>query len=296
MDPAAATHDFRQRIAQYEKIYVPLDPEFDAKSSWVKCINCNRFIANNICGLLQHRVVQLLMHMHTDTQPIYLTRHGESEYNQALKIGGDSGLTARGEDYARRLATYAEDVICKDPQTGAAQPARLWISSLRRTSETIAHFKHPILNVPGMDGAAEDEDAQFVQMRPTVLKSLDELYAGVCDGMTLAYIQEYHPEVFMQREACRLAYRYPRGESYLDVIQRLQPVMLDAARCRVPVLIVSHQAVLRVIYAYLTGLTREEAPYVSIPLDTVIKVTPGSYPCDVQRSRLLPSCDEPPSH
>lgn len=37
------------------------------------------------------------------SRKIWLTRHGESEYNMAGRIGGDSGLTARGEEYARLL-------------------------------------------------------------------------------------------------------------------------------------------------------------------------------------------------
>jgi len=34
---------------------------------------------------------------------IWLTRHGESEYNQLALIGGDSGLSANGEAYANAL-------------------------------------------------------------------------------------------------------------------------------------------------------------------------------------------------
>lgn len=40
---------------------------------------------------------------------------------------------------------------------------------------------------------------------------------------------------------------YPRGESYLDMIQRLEPVVLEMEREGESLVIVSHQAVLRVI-------------------------------------------------
>jgi broad specificity phosphatase PhoE len=33
---------------------------------------------------------------------------GESQFNQAQRIGGDSGLTARGEEYARLLPDVLE--------------------------------------------------------------------------------------------------------------------------------------------------------------------------------------------
>ena len=37
---------------------------------------------------------------------LYLTRHGESEFNVSGKIGGDSPLAPRGKEYADVLGTY----------------------------------------------------------------------------------------------------------------------------------------------------------------------------------------------
>lgn len=37
---------------------------------------------------------------------IYLSRHGESEYNLEDRIGGDSNLTLRGQTYAKSLGLY----------------------------------------------------------------------------------------------------------------------------------------------------------------------------------------------
>lgn len=48
---------------------------------------------------------------------------------------------------------------------------------------------------------------------------------------------------------------------------------------REPLLIVSHQGILRIIHAFYTGLKREDAPYVSIPLNTVVQLTPTVYGC-----------------
>lgn len=45
--------------------------------------------------------------------------------------------------------------------------------------------------------------------------------------------------------------RYPRGESYLDMIQRLEPVISEMEREGESIVIVGHQAVLRVIFGYL---------------------------------------------
>ena len=134
-----------------------------------------------------------------------------------------------------------------------------------------------------------------------MLRNLDEIYAGVCDGMTYEEIEANYPEEFALRNGAfllshcqstgvestgnwthrrlvllfstltenKLGYRYPRGESYLDVISRLDPLVQELESYQEPVLIVGHQGVLRLIYAYFTGMDRTEACNASIPLNTV---------------------------
>mmetsp|Transcript_27775 Transcript_27775/g.30324 ORF Transcript_27775/g.30324 Transcript_27775/m.30324 type:complete len:85 (+) Transcript_27775:1-255(+) len=78
-----------------------------------------------------------------------------------------------------------------------------------------------------------------------------------------------------------------------------------------PLLIIGHQAVLRIIYAFYIGKSRAEAPYLSIPLNTVIELVPGPVTCKEQRYVLynpanplsidgqdepLGKPDDPPSH
>lgn len=42
--------------------------------------------------------------------------------------------------------------------------------------------------------------------------------------------------------------RYPGGESYQDLFTRLEPVLFEMLRQRSPLLVVGHQAILRVLY------------------------------------------------
>jgi len=62
------------------------------------------------------------------------------------------------------------------------------------------------------------------------------------------------------------------------------------------------QGILRIIYAYFMGLDRKDAPYVSIPLNTVIKLQPHAYGCHEERICLMSKDemqtdgqDEPPT-
>lgn len=74
-------------------------------------------------------------------------------------------------------------------------------------------------------------------------------FQGVCDGKTYEVIKREYPEQFEARDKDKFAYRYPRGESYEDLVARLEPVIMELER-QGNVLVVSHQAVLRCLLAY----------------------------------------------
>eukprot|EP00658_Telonema_sp_P-2_P054241 TRINITY_DN43158_c0_g1_i2.p1 TRINITY_DN43158_c0_g1~~TRINITY_DN43158_c0_g1_i2.p1 ORF type:complete len:249 (+),score=43.97 TRINITY_DN43158_c0_g1_i2:58-804(+) len=217
--------------------------------------------------------------LHTTPHTYYLSRHGQSEYNELAKLGGNSGLTEAGRLYASALAQYAKDKIQKDCN-GNPVRARLWTSSMRRTIETADEIPHEML------------ECGWVQMRPRQWRALDELYAGECDGMTYREIEAEMPDEFAARSRDKLQYRYPRGESYLDVITRLDPVLHEMERQKGPLLIVGHQGVLRILAAYFTGLSREDAVTSSMPLHTVVKLTPHTYGCDVEKETLTLTLSE----
>jgi len=137
-------------------------------------------------------------------------------------------------------------------------------------------------------------------MRPKMFRNLDEIYAGLCDGMTYEEIADEFPEEAAARKREKFEYRYPRGESYTDLISRLEPMAHELERCQETLLVVAHQAILRVLYAYFMGKPREECPDVSIPLNTVIKLTPTVQGCLEERFTLLPNLKgkelDPASH
>lgn len=67
--------------------------------------------------------------------------------------------------------------------------------------------------------------------------------------MSYEEIQKKFPDDFRARDQNKFFYRYPRGESYEDLVVRLEPVMMELER-QGNVLVVTHQAVLRCILAY----------------------------------------------
>ncbi|MBX3184385.1 MAG: 6-phosphofructo-2-kinase/fructose-2,6-bisphosphatase [Polyangiaceae bacterium] len=257
--PERAAEDFRARIAHYEQSYEPLA---DAELSYVKLIDVGRqVVVNRVEGYLPARLVYFLMNIHTDRRPIWLTRHGESEYNGEGRIGGDPNLTPRGRGYARTLAAYVTERV-PDPRELV-----LWCSTLRRTRQTAEHVGRP----------------------PREWRALDEIDAGEYDGMTYDEIRTRHPEEFRARAEDKLRYRYPRGESYADVIQRLEPVIVEMERQKQPVLVIAHQGIIRGLYGYLVGRPQEECPHIQIPLHTLIEMAPTAYGYEERRIELGPA-------
>jgi broad specificity phosphatase PhoE len=104
--------------------------------------------------------------------------------------------------------------------------------------------------------------------------------------MTYDEIRDQLPGEYASRKADKLRYRYPRGESYVDVVNRLEPVILEMERHRGPLVVIGHQAVLRVLYGYFTNEPAERIPHLPLPLHTVIELTPIAYGAEERRVEL----------
>jgi len=120
-------------------------------------------------------------------------------------------------------------------------------------------------------------------------KALNELDVGDCEAKTYEEIQEKFPREFALRDQDKFHYRYPKGESYEDLVHRLEPVIMELERQQ-NVLVICHQAVMRCIMAYFLDKTSEELPYIKVPLHTIMKLTPVAYGCKVEEVTLPVPC------
>ncbi|KQK07324.1 6-phosphofructo-2-kinase/fructose-2,6-bisphosphatase [Brachypodium distachyon] len=259
-DYEAGLQDFLERLTNYEKVYEPVE-----EGSYIKMIDMvkgqgGQLQVNNISGYLPGRIVFFLVNSHLAPRPILLTRHGESLHNVRGRVGGDTVLSENGELYAKKLANFIEKRL-KSEKT-----ATIWTSTLQRTILTAT----PIVGFPKIQWRA-----------------LDEINSGVCDGMTYEEIKKIMPEEYESRKKDKLRYRYPRGESYLDVIQRLEPVIIELERQRAPVVVISHQAVLRALYSYFADRPLREVPDMEMPLHTIIEIQMGVTGVEEKRYKLM---------
>ncbi|XP_041935136.1 6-phosphofructo-2-kinase/fructose-2,6-bisphosphatase 3 isoform X4 [Alosa sapidissima] len=252
-----AMEDFQKRIECYKQSYEPLDPDnYDRNMSFIKVIDVGRrFLANRIQDHIQSKIVYYLMNIHVQPRTIYLCRHGESQDNLQGKLGGDEGLSSRGRKFASALAGFVEEQNLKD--------LRVWTSQLRRSIQT-----------------AEALGLPYEQW-----KALNEIDAGVCEEMTYEEVKEKYPDEFALRDEDKYYYRYPSGESYQDLVQRVEPVIMELER-QENVLVICHQAVMRCLLAYFLDKSADEMPYLKCPLHTVLKLTPVAYGCKVESISL----------
>ncbi|KAJ2794021.1 Fructose-2,6-bisphosphatase, partial [Coemansia helicoidea] len=278
-DLASVMEDFRRRINHYSEVYepvggdgtrplakgsYPLPPasptieEYDERLvSYVRKINVgSQMVINRITSYLESRIVYFVMNIHIAPRSVLFSRHGESMYNLDQRLGGDPSLSPNGHKYARALPVLISRLL-------GDQPVTIWTSTLKRTSETVAGLPYKKMQ----------------------WKALDELDAGLCDGLTYEDVEREYPEEYAMRDENKFEFRYRGGESYRDVVLRLEPVIMELERQQ-NIMIISHQAVLRCIYAYFLDIGPEELPYLKIPLHTVMKLTWTAYGCDVQMYKI----------
>ncbi|KAI9685652.1 MAG: hypothetical protein M1820_010753 [Bogoriella megaspora] len=303
-DPVASLIDFKKRVAIYQKAYVPLgDYEEKNNMSYIQMIDVGRkLISHQIKGFLSAQANYYLLNFNLAPRQIWITRHGESTDNVAGKIGGDSELSPAGQRYAAALTKFVDcerkvwelhqlDKMSHShfpPQPGDTSPPNpyfepvvtdeneepqpkhfcVWTSMLKRSIQTAQFF--------------DEEEFDSKQMR-----MLDELNAGIMEGMTYADIRKVFPEEYEIRKRDKLHYRYPGpgGEGYLDIINRLRPVIVELERMTDHVLLVGHRSVARVLLAYFRGLGREEVADLDVPIGMLYCLEPKPYGVDFKAYR-----------
>ncbi|EGA78416.1 Pfk26p [Saccharomyces cerevisiae Vin13] len=271
-DPESSLKDFKSRLANYLKAYEPI--EDDENLQYIKMIDVGKkVIAYNIQGFLASQTVYYLLNFNLADRQIWITRSGESEDNVSGRIGGNSHLTPRGLRFAKSLPKFIArqreifyQNLMQQKKNNENTDGNIyndffvWTSMRARTIETAQYFN--------------EDDYPIKQM-----KMLDELSAGDYDGMTYPEIKNNFPEEFEKRQKDKLRYRYPGigGESYMDVINRLRPVITELERIEDNVLIITHRVVARALLGYFMNLSMDIIANLDVPLHCVYCLEPKPY-------------------
>ncbi len=242
--------DFTQRLNYYRKSYNSISDLEEL--NYIKFYDCGKKVHYyNVEGYIESILLTYLINFKVGFKQIYLTRHGESAYNLEDKIGGDPDLTEEGKKYSIKLYNvislkYNSDQII------------IFTSNLKRTIQTAKYFIDNNYNVIHKD-------------------ILNEINGGVCEHLSYQEVKLKYPDIYNQRKNNKFNFKYPEGESYQDLINRLKEFILELNRIEKPVLIISHNAVLKVLNSYYFSITTKELPHQSIPLHSLERISNDSY-------------------
>ncbi|QPG76508.1 hypothetical protein FOA43_003897 [Brettanomyces nanus] len=280
MDRAKALQDFRGRLSNYANVYETISPKEEQNKyfQYIQMIDVGRkVIACNIKGFIPSQIIYYFLNFNLSKRLTFIARHGESTDNLRGRIGGDAPLTERGRLFAKALVRfidfkkkqfretqlheyneklddkyYKDFVEAGELHTPEEPQFQVLSSTMKRSVQTIKYFP---------------EDRYAIKQ----LRALDELGSGSFDGMTYKEIQDQYPEEFAARLADKMSYRYPGvgGESYLDVINRLKPIINEMERTTNHMLIITHRVVSRILLAYFLNLKREAVGELDVPLHAV---------------------------
>ncbi|KAK7900270.1 6-phosphofructo-2-kinase [Exophiala xenobiotica] len=287
-DPVSSFEDFKKRVAMYEKNYVPLGA-FEERNGYSYCqmIDVGRkFVIHNISGFLATQAVHYLQHFNLLPRQIWLTRHGESYDDVVGRIGGDAELTPYGVKYASALSKFINhqkeawktlqegkdghnnspflDTLRRSPPADQVPKTfDVWTSKMQRSMQTAQFFAPPAYQTKH-------------------LRMLDELNAGVLEGLTREEVKAFYSDWYNKRRKDKFCFRYPgtAGEGYLDVTNRLKSVILEVERVTCDVLLISGLAVTRILLAYFRGLHRDHIVDLNVPLGTLYVLEPRPYGVD----------------
>ncbi|KAG5185983.1 6-phosphofructo-2-kinase-domain-containing protein [Tribonema minus] len=261
-DPLQALADFKDRVRAYEMVYETIeDSEDGSHIQYIKLYNVGQKVVTRNCkGYLPSQVAFYLQNIHIGPRKIWLTRHAESVSHVIGEIGEDTGeLTEGGRLYSMTLAKFIKMEQENIHIAGPGREILVLAGTQTVDSESIAHLQmlYPVATTP----------------------LLNELRGGSFTGMTRAEFRAQYPDIHAQREADKLDFRFPGegGESYMDVIQRVRPIIVELERQPRSLVVVCHLAVQRCLYAYFMGIPIKDVPHIELPQHCVAELVPTPF-------------------
>eukprot|EP00520_Triparma_pacifica_P014985 CAMPEP_0118649680 /NCGR_PEP_ID=MMETSP0785-20121206/9831_1 /TAXON_ID=91992 /ORGANISM="Bolidomonas pacifica, Strain CCMP 1866" /LENGTH=620 /DNA_ID=CAMNT_0006541981 /DNA_START=467 /DNA_END=2325 /DNA_ORIENTATION=+ len=300
MTEEEAMRDLKDRVKNYEMVYETLD---DDDSSYIKVYNLSsKIMANNIFGRTSKTIIPCLMAWNIGTRPIWLCRAGETEECSVKGRSRDAHLSERGAELRDKLGVFVRERSMRwkkevDGQ-GDYMPSMGMVdendtkpsSSDKKLGKKFSNFHGVRLGsgvavVEGSDAApckiisstmprayetANYESSCWVEQS----SHLNPLDKGDFTGMEMGGIKKEHPEWYKKLEKDPFRTRFPGGESYEDLVKRLESVIIDFEQQIVPVLVVSHVSVLQCLVAYFRGSPIDKCTEIAFPMDTVVEMKP----------------------
>ncbi|EEY14047.1 6-phosphofructo-2-kinase/fructose-2,6-biphosphatase [Verticillium alfalfae VaMs.102] len=270
MDPDDAAELYLKRI----DMKIPTFEIMEEKElNYIRMINAGRrFFYNNLSfNYLSHRIVFYLTNLHIKSRTTFFARAGTTTEEDSYKA--DAPLSEQGKSYAAKMS---EVLIKHREQERAAlvekqganvplPPLTVWTSTRLRTVQTSDYLRDK--------GYKVRQRSQMSQINP-----------GVCEKMAERAIRTIYPEEVEKHELDPYHHRYPRAEASVPGTLFIRYSMTNPFLN--DLLIIAHESVLRVLYAYLMHCSTMDIPFLKFPRDEIIEIIPAAYQNEAKRIHI----------
>lgn len=182
---------------------------------------------------------------------LYVTRHGETEWNKAGKMQGwkNSNLTEKGTANAKTLGNSLKQIDFD----------YIYCSPLERALETAKHIRG-------------EKDTEII-----ICNDLKEMGFGLWEGLCHDEIEEMYPEEHFNFWNKPHLYQAIEGEDFEDLIDRVNNALNEIVREAKGenILIVAHAAVIKAIFTIIKKQSLEDfwkPPYMHDTCLSIIEV------------------------
>jgi broad specificity phosphatase PhoE len=190
---------------------------------------------------------------------LYLVRHGETEGSGAKRYHGsiDIPLSENGILQVRRVSLFVREHL----KSSAVLKEKSYLKEVHRQSDSRRGLHSETLAaVYCSDLSRSAKSAEIVAgpygLKPVVVPELRERSFGIWEGMTFSEIKERYPEDFGAWAGDPLKYSPPRGESTLEVKERIIPALdrIIGSHTGENLAIVAHGGVNRIVLCHILGI------------------------------------------
>eukprot|EP00053_Salpingoeca_punica_P015412 m.141788 g.141788 ORF g.141788 m.141788 type:complete len:574 (+) comp16704_c0_seq1:253-1974(+) len=195
------------------------------------------------------------------------------EDDEEVPVAPNAGLNEHGQEFARLLGDF---IAMKTKLFYGDTDRRMSVVQVRRGSEMARQPRTVKMLTSTLPRALDtallagfnDEDVES-------LPTLNPLDQGALCELSMEQIMAQEPAFYEMWRQSPFLTRFPGGESYRDLIARLEPLLVDIEQQTVPVFVISHLSVLQALHSYFMGdADVTQCWQTPIPIHTVIEFTP----------------------
>eukprot|EP01059_Diplonema_ambulator_P036230 TRINITY_DN8962_c0_g1_i1.p1 TRINITY_DN8962_c0_g1~~TRINITY_DN8962_c0_g1_i1.p1 ORF type:complete len:545 (+),score=117.78 TRINITY_DN8962_c0_g1_i1:148-1782(+) len=255
IDPEKANSDFEQRVSYYKSAYQTLEKEEGVP--FLKCYK-DKMKMHRINGYLTGKLAFLLMNLKVMHRSVYLCLPGgTTELPEVPQVVSQPTSPLSPADDG------VEEIIGPN-DSSSARLRKISHKNMKQSQEGDAFARSLLQLLEQQIPSKEDV---------TIWSSNDS--AGTD---TIKYLQNAgYPTVYWRYlDACGFSVA-EEGETYEDMIERLEPIIFEIERCPTHLLICGHGRVMNALHGYLSERGRSH-----MDPHTVVKIQPRAYDLECQ--------------